>query len=328
MRASTRKKRRPRGATVVAGVLFAVGLLVVGAAASSQPVVCGSCHSVQEGSLSKTAHSAVGCYDCHLDDGFWSLPRQKAHELFVMYPGQIVGRERRGPGVRVSRASCSKCHTKDIAGTIEDKGLRIVHEACAPSPTKCDTCHTSVAHPGSVRWPRTVVMDECVACHNDQAVATKCDHCHVGKLETQRLKSGIWQVTHGPNWQVTHGMGNLSSCQTCHLKAKCIKCHNTEMPHPASFMSTHGKQALDKQRAKCSRCHKSKAFCDGCHGMPMPHPKGFLAAHSERAKSRDDPACIKCHRQKDCTNCHVWHTHPGSTDGRLRAILPRAGGGS
>lgn len=275
--------------------------------------------------MSATAHAGSGCYSCHLEEGLWSLPAHKGKELFRMYPAQLLGRTTMDPGTRVSRDACMSCHEGGLPDVSKTRGLRIAHATCAAAPAKCDECHGATAHPQQVRWARVPVMDECISCHEDQNGPTECDSCHTGKLETERLKSGPWQVTHGANWQLTHGMGDLNTCATCHPSEKCVGCHKTQLPHPSDFINTHGKQAL-RTDAKCLDCHQSEKWCESCHGMPMPHADGFLQVHSKSAKTTRDPKCIKCHRQADCSACHVKHVHPGSTDGNLRGTLPVAGG--
>jgi hypothetical protein len=50
----------------------------------------------------------------------------------------------------------------------------------------------------------------------------------------------------------------------------------------------------------------------------MPHPDGFLPDHSSVAAGYFDEACLSCHDINDCMDCHVRHTHPGTTEGTLR----------
>lgn len=294
------------------GIAFTVGAMLLLAAAgwgTSLDSTCALCHSEHTAALDSTAHTHVSCYDCHVESA-WKLPERKAAELFRMYPRALGGVRLDGPGQPLSRTGCTKCHDNGPAGTLESGGLRINHEACAGEPGRCGDCHGGVAHGDVVRWSRTPVMDDCLACHDEYGASLECDTCHDGKLELQRLASGPWQVTHGPNWQATHGMGNLGTCTACHEPAKCVGCHNTEVPHPEAYLNTHGKDAV-KPDAKCLDCHRTKGWCTSCHGVEMPHPNGFLPRHSEAAEGYNDPVCHACHAPADCRNCHVSHVHPG-----------------
>lgn len=306
---------------VPAWVPFAVsaliGLLIAGSAAvTSLDSTCVRCHSVHGTTLARTAHASVSCYGCHLDGGVWGFIEQKSSETFRMYPASLQGAALSGPGRRVPRSTCIRCHESLPADILEKGGIRIRHDACAAPPEGCDTCHNTIAHAEAVRWPREPVMDQCVACHGQYGATVKCDACHAGKLQQARLTSGPWQVTHGPRWQQTHGMGDLSTCTACHEPSKCVKCHRTEIPHPADFFRTHGRQALNED-ARCTQCHATKGWCTSCHGTEMPHKDGFLKTHSKSASSPSDKTCRRCHGEADCKNCHEAHTHPGNTQGTM-----------
>lgn len=297
-------------ALAVTGVAFATALT-----AGSVPATCSACH-VGVHATESASHADVSCYSCHLDRGFWDWPAFKSREMFVMYPGQLLGVKPRGPVDETARSACLGCHEAVLNGTIERLGIRINHGVCAPIGS-CDSCHAGVAHGEQVRWLREPVMEECVACHRAESATDACDACHRGKSETERLSTGPWQVTHGANWKLTHGMGSLRSCSVCHPKDYCVRCHGIELPHPVDFGTTHGRDAMAKS-ASCGTCHDARTFCGACHGVPMPHPDGFLVQHSDVATGYKDETCLAlCHRQEDCADCHVAHTHPGRTDGKL-----------
>lgn len=297
---------------LVAGIATVAG----GLYATSLDERCAACHRPQAERLADSAHRNVSCYGCHLDGGAWGFLEHKHEELFRMYPRASKETTLTGPGRRVARATCIGCHGSPPPDVLVSKGLKIRHDTCAAPPEGCDTCHNTVAHGDAVRWPREPVMDACVACHNRNGAPTACTTCHAGKLQAERLLSGPWQVTHGPQWQRTHGMGDLATCRTCHEPTKCIGCHRTEIPHPTGFIRVHGDEALKKD-ARCTRCHRTKGWCTSCHGVEMPHPGGFLKRHSGVATSPSDKRCARCHAREDCINCHVAHTHPGRTEGTL-----------
>lgn len=306
-------------------ISFLVVAVAAGTWVSSLTATCSSCHDEQAGHMATSTHANISCYSCHLEGGVWGFLDQKASEVFRMYPAAAIGGVKLdGPGRPVLRATCVKCHENLPTDVLESQGLRIRHDVCAAAPAECNSCHNTVAHGATVRWRREPTMDDCLGCHAEYEAQVECDTCHAGKLERERLESGPWQVTHGPEWQGAHGMGDLATCVSCHPASKCIGCHMTEIPHPASFSASHGKQALS-DKARCSQCHRSEEWCTACHGVEMPHPEGFLKVHSRSAKSRSDAKCTRCHAPEDCINCHVAHTHPGLTEGTMGASQQQGG---
>lgn len=290
--------------------------------ATSQPGTCAACHRQQSEEWTRSAHGSVTCYDCHLNNGAWGFAEAKATEFGRMYPQALLGDgSLKGPAPRMARRSCTQCHTSVLSESTAIRGLKIEHSQCAPG--KCDTCHSTVAHV-SVRWPRTPIMGDCVSCHKESKASERCDACHEGRIETARLESGPWQVTHGPNWRSTHGMGDLHTCSSCHEAQDCVKCHGVPMPHDNGFLNSHGKVALTKE-AKCLGCHRSKDWCNSCHGVPMPHPAKFLSTHPKTARSYQDKRCLACHAKNDCSDCHTRHIHPGLSGSNLKALNDAVG---
>jgi hypothetical protein len=279
---------------------------------------------MQSASLSKSAHSSVSCYDCHLVNGWWSLPGEKVKELTVMYPARAAGRPAGGSAgsLRLPRTVCLDCHGAVLEGVSDSKGLRIAHDSCATGPS-CDPCHADTAHGRKAGATGGSSMEDCIACHRANGASVDCATCHTERESGERLGVGPWQVTHGPKWRSTHGMGRLDSCSACHPQGKCAGCHGIDMPHSEAFGGSHGKDAIAKPEA-CPTCHKQRSFCDGCHRIEMPHPKGFLKRHSSIAKDRNDPSCHRCHAVKDCDTCHEYHVHPGGA--MPRPSGPRTGG--
>lgn len=310
-----RFSRRSIVAIAVAALFLFVGL---GAAATSSSASCGSCHVMRPfvDSLARSAHSQVHCYDCHLEQGAWSFPDQKATEWTTMVKASLLGRGLSGPSVPMGAAPCLRCHSAVMSGVIKSGGIRIKHSTCAASPAVCTDCHSAVAHGASTRWINTPVMEKCVQCHIEKSGPTACDSCHAGKSQHDRLRSGPWQVTHGSTWKTTHGLSDLTYCRTCHPADYCVKCHGVPLPHGVDFGRTHGALSLEPG-AKCLDCHSQKLLCDTCHRIPMPHPTGFLKVHSTVEKRLGAKVCSTCHDRVDCEGCHQAHTHPGRTDGTL-----------
>jgi len=312
---------------VITAFTATVLVLVVALAASSTPKACSACHAMEPYAQAQAAgaHKNISCYECHLQAGLWDWPAFKLTEVLRMYP-RLGASTLAGPASRISPAPCLACHANVLSETVVSGGIRIEHRFCAPQDS-CDGCHSATAHGESVRWARQPSMEECVACHVAESAATECDTCHEGRIETERLEAGPWQITHGSSWQNTHGMGDLRYCRTCHPADYCTPCHKTALPHGVDFPAVHGIEALKKDNT-CLECHDRPTLCDPCHGLEMPHPGTFLAKHDTIAKNRRDAACLDCHRVTDCEACHAAHTHPGSTDGNLGTSLPGTGGGT
>lgn len=308
--------KRPNWRVVISVMVLTVVLASVGVAASSTPATCALCHSEQSAALDESPHRRVACYECHLPTGRWSFAEAKLDEIVSMYPKQLLGRGLRDAGDRISRSACVRCHADSLAGVISDNGLRISHADCSPPPDKCDGCHTDAAHGTAVRWRREADMDVCTACHSERDAPLHCQACHSGKAPSDVQKAGNLKVTHGSDWERTHGMADLRTCITCHEQSDCVRCHGTVIPHPESFLATHGDEALLTE-ARCASCHTEQSMCNYCHGMTMPHPTGFKREHTEVAKSRTDAVCLRCHSDLDCLNCHTGHAHPGTTHGTL-----------
>lgn len=308
-------------------MLAATALILVGAlSAGSATSTCERCHDAGRYSGGVAgAHRSASCADCHAN-GTLARAGLALEVATRMLPARVGGRTL--PANPVSSETCIGCHGSAPAVGPRNSGLRINHATCAaPVRTPCTGCHTLSAHSASaVRWVQQPMMEECIACHRKQNAPSACDTCHVGRIPTERLLNGPWQVTHGAMWKTTHGAGDVKYCPTCHQPTKCKKCHGVEMPHPDGFGQTHGNEAI-RNRAACRQCH-SEALCNGCHeGIAMPHPAGFLRRHSAAAKSVDDSRCLPCHKADDCERCHTEHVHPGITDGTIKLpVAPQSVG--
>lgn len=206
--------------------------------------------------------------------------------------------------------SCAECHTDSAHGTVlTGTALRDqAHEQCM-------TCHAEkqvkIAVTGST---------SCGACHTDVAAVTPADH----KNEAA--------------WRTGHGKASATgSCGACHLaesagthapiarpenfpsaaKDSCVACHSgVQMPHPDSFLSTHGKVSLKTPAGTCESCHSAgsqataasggAASCTSCHASPMPHPDNFLARHGAAANA-NPASCATCHSSNNIANPTAYH---------------------
>jgi len=313
--ATSPRSRRRIVWLILAGLVAAV--LVAGVFNAVALPGCASCHD-RPGFREATAaapHAEVDCRACHVPAG--GLDRvtfgfRQTFHMIVPVTGVAV---RDAAAVPDSR--CLTCHRKVMTSIVATDGIRIAHETCAQGAA-CTDCHVATAHGKSTAWVRTYDMDRCLECHVTKA-QIKCDLCHEGRRPSNRITSGTFAVTHGPQWRKTHGMGNPATCTVCHRSDACVGCHGPGLPHEANFVDTHSKYALDA-KAKCDGCH-DRTFCDTCHGTPMPHTPQFTRGHAKL--SAENPAlCKRCHGGTDCTRCHLTHIHPG---GAIGGRLPKGG---
>jgi hypothetical protein len=302
------------GLWAVAGVIV-LAALALGSTAAMLPT-CGSCHMTNEFKRNTLAqaHAKIDCARCHVKNDAGSRLAYTTHEIFgmVLHVVPEAGRAT----AQVDDATCLSCHESGIRGVIAAKGLRVRHASCA-GDSRCTDCHSATAHGASVRWRRSASMDMCLDCHVPKKVRASCDTCHTAERSAERLASGSWQVTHGPQWKSTHGMGDWNTCGGCHASDYCARCHHISLPHDSDFKRTHGATA-SRQLADCRVCHRD-SFCSDCHVVQMPHPASFTPVHPAIVKSKGQATCLKCHDQLDCETCHVKHEHPGGVMVRPKA---------
>lgn len=309
----------------LAGVaIVALGVLsagAVGVTAVLRPG-CAACHL--KGSFASataaSAHAAVACTQCHGDSTFHGRVSFATRQVFGMYlPLQKVD-----PSTSlVPQAACLRCHGTINEGVSIAAGLRIVHAKCAVG-RDCAECHSTTAHGAGVTWPRSTTMEMCFDCHGSGGVPDGCDVCHADRLPADRIRTGSFAVTHGPNYLRTHGLGLMRTCVPCHPASKCARCHGAGLPHTADFVKTHGGAARAADAA-CEDCHQ-KAFCSDCHQYEMPHPAAFIKAHADAAASAGEAVCRRCHAEPDCVECHVSHVHPMTEEQMRNLGVLRPGG--
>jgi hypothetical protein len=299
----------------LAGLVVVLSLLLAVTAAALPG--CTLCHQSPDfaAQTAKSAHADIVCARCHVQPGGASRLEYAYHMVFGM--GLRLAPTGTGPISGIPDETCLSCHDAVMKKTVTRDGLSIQHSKCAKGRV-CTDCHSETAHGTSVQWPKTPQMNQCLDCHDTARVRSGCNTCHSGRSMEQRLLTGEWAVTHGPNWKQTHGMGTLHTCVSCHPDEFCVRCHGIPLPHNADFIRLHPLSA-QSNRKDCAVCHQ-QTFCDGCHQTPMPHPFAFTPNHFVDVYARGQAICMRCHIQDDCTNCHVRHVHPGG------ATLPPGSG--
>jgi hypothetical protein len=297
----------------LAGLVLLLAV-VLGATAVTLPG-CSACHDSKAfvTQTQQSAHASIACARCHVQPGAAQRVVYAYHLVFGMT--LRVAPTGSGPVAGIPDTTCLSCHQVVMTKIITAKGLTIDHAKCSKGRL-CTDCHSETAHGTALAWPRTFDMDTCLDCHTNDT----CDTCHKGKSTQQRLATGAWSVTHGPEWKQTHGMGDLKTCAACHTASECESCHGIPLPHDDTYIRDHPAEAATN-RKDCAVCHK-QAFCDDCHGLAMPHPASFTQGHAAIVKKQGQTLCMRCHVQDDCDKCHVAHVHPGG------ATLPPAGSGA
>lgn len=244
---------------------------------------------------------------------------------------------------------CLECHTQKKV-TISVTGS-----------TSCTACHASAA---AVAPENHKNKDQWTASHGKTAANKSCGECHLSDTAGAHTKlssatafptkagdtcaachSGV-PMPHPKDYLAVHGTASLSAksgtCEACHTAEKnpvkptpehakpgyCLDCHLQPMPHPASFLSSHGTTALNAP-ATCEACHSSrnvarptaphasKTYCSTCHDSYQ-HPKGWVGGHATKV----DNTCATCHTllgqqgqqgpHNACSACHTSNTATGA----------------
>lgn len=290
----------------VAGVAFGVYETAWGSGR------CASCHDGEPFATAtfSGAHASVECLACHTSGDALGRLAFGVRHLPSLVP-LAADQPTRDLSV-VDDSRCMECHENVYSGPVSSSGIRIDHALCTPG-LDCTQCHSTTAHGRAVSWVRTYDMETCLECHVSEDLAD-CALCHEGRLPEDRITTGVFSVTHGPQWEQTHGMGNSATCAACHTAADCETCHGPGLPHGESFMSEHADYST-RAEAQCFSCHETR-FCAGCHGLDMPHSRAFVVEHAAEAGA-DRVLCERCHAESDCIVCHETHVHPGGAIGTL-----------
>ncbi|HWI50690.1 MAG TPA: cytochrome c3 family protein [Symbiobacteriaceae bacterium] len=291
---------------------------------------CLDCHEQKQVKIAVTG--STSCSACHTDPMAVAPADHKDKTVWS-----------KAHGASATSGTCGECHLAESAGP----HAQISKPDSFPSATKdaCASCHAGVPMPHPDNFLSThgkVSMASkagtCESCHASttaagvaspvQGSAQSCDSCHAQPMP------------HPAGYLSIHGQkatANPSSCTACHSSANpanpgasyakatyCIDCHLTTMPHSASFLALHGKEA-QKAPATCEACHSPKnvarptaphanaGYCSNCHDS-YEHPTGWVAAHGTAVTE----SCSTCHtlmgqqgQHNACSTCHTtdgkWH---------------------
>lgn len=179
----------------------------------------------------------------------------------------------------VATEGCEACHPPEFELRPEDHTDAFVSEehkvGAAEDGANCAMCHTEAL---------------CVECHTGQRPDTE-----PVVPEDHLVADWIWGM-HGRRYLAQHGM-----CGSCHLPASCTQCHQTAMPHPTTWMETHGEQS--QAYDDCDVCHRDRSRCQDCH-----HDQLRLA---ELVK-------------ENCTPCHEEMEHEPATEIQVKGLAEHA----
>lgn len=302
-------------ALIVLVTLLVASLATIGVM-GAVPATCSPCHEAQSAEWSASPHAGNDCHFCHQRPGVTGVLQQRT-EMLIMVRSWVLSA--RGERAAIPDTHCLACHSGVLDAVVERNAIRVRHSDIFEQGRSCTHCHSTVTHGMTVGIPRAAVMDECIACHNGSLASGECTVCHVEGESRERSEIETpWRVTHGITWAYTHGMGDQTTCGTCHPQGYCVRCHGIDLPHPSAWSNTHGRSALDVP-SSCTSCHESE-LCSGCHSTVMPHPADFLPGHPAEVEESGLESCLGCHLQVSCDACHEAHVHPGLTPEQIRLL--------
>lgn len=177
------------------------------------------------------------------------------------------GLEHNGSG-QVASAECLKCHTVEFELMPQDHSVPFLsgeHKAPANADAAyCSQCHQPTA---------------CVECHNGGVELA--DGRIGGKVIPENHRQPTWRPDHGGLYLEQKGM-----CVVCHTTEFCQQCHETTMPHPATWLTAHakGNGSLSKD---CKVCHSDRETCQDCHHSTV------------RSATLVPENCVPCHEEMD-----------------------------
>jgi len=238
-----------------------------------------------------SAHSVLGCKDCHTSIKDFPHPAKVAkvqcatcHEQEVKdfaksahaFLGETACASCHGSvhelttAEKLMPAKCNECHDQEI----KDLAVSIHGQAAKngdPDAPKCTSCHGPIhavkagTEAGSAIARRNL-PDTCAKCHSDAGFLARHKIPVVHPVESYK------QSVHGH--AVAWGNENAASCSNCHGS------HDIAPAREANSRVNHWKVV-----ATCGQCHKeiARQFNESVHGVAV------------QAGVRDAPVCTYCH---------------------------------
>jgi hypothetical protein len=289
----------------------------------TSPATCGVCHEIRPrvDAWRKSAHSEIGCYECHGDPGpaylvpgkFAERARRLGSEAYAHAIGgyEISATAIKSGAGSVPDATCERCH--QLRRKVTAYGRVIDHAEHAKKNMSCVSCHRRTAHPGVLREQGYAMMAACFACHGRTKTAKApgtCDVCHTKDFDLvpDPHKEASWLAgDHGKAART-----DTPHCAMCHERTFCRDCHGLDMPHPARGWED-GKNGhwtvAARDQAVCSKCHPGGAnLCSTCHHQDSGYDNTrgpWVGQHFRIARERDVSSCFSCHAFDSCIRCHL-----------------------
>jgi hypothetical protein len=110
---------------------------------------------------------------------------------------------------------------------------------------------------------------------------------------------------------------SINLCSTCHARSFCTDCHGVPMPHPPTFVKTHGPIGT-KNPGVCAKCHGLNVdFCNNCHhGTHIDYTiKPNLTWKQQHPLAVNQVGAANCIQPGGChspTYCAVCHANGGT----------------
>lgn len=295
---------------LVSGFVLVFGSLTVGGVAfTMRSSFCSTCHEMtpEYKTWEASAHSNIGCVDCHIEPGLGNLIKDKLGALVQVY--KHVTKSYDNPieypwGTKeIPNATCLKCHSSNRQYS-PSGDIIIPHNRHIAAGVQCVDCHKGVSH-GMIaergvskattvpfdQWTSTTGaeqmvpkfarprMDTCIQCHMKRGQTTNCTKCHseIGVPASHKDQAA---------WKVSHGLSAEADINTCD------KCHSYGFVDPA-----------ENKKLSVTEYARKNQFCLNCHTTrPATHgnkdDETWVGAHGAVEKSKGIQNCLACHDLK------------------------------
>jgi cytochrome c nitrite reductase small subunit len=252
-------------------------------------------------------------------------------------------------GREMSNEPCRRCHSLNRKIT-PSEGVIIDHLKHEQEGITCVTCHNRVGHPEmrgylgeklnksdggnqvSLRPGKEIEIPPETRPYQDRTRMRFCMQCHTGRKNEAPKEC---KTCHPPGFELkpadhsdpawlpsgeqlrtiraAHGREaktDIGNCVSCHQQKSCNDCHQSPMPHPATWKKVHGKEGKAGVE-KCIACHTQPNFCQACHHRydpakgPWYSPVPGTSIHPFAVREKGTSECFDCHNPVYCARCHV-----------------------
>ncbi len=291
---------------LISGFILVFGSLTVGGIAyTMRSSFCSTCHEMQPeyATWEASAHSQIGCVDCHIEPGIVNLVKDKLGAMVQVY--MHVTKSYASPieypaTKEIPNTVCLKCHSANRQYS-PSGDIIVPHAKHIANGVQCVDCHKGVTH-GLVsergvskastipfdKWTAAVGtqemvpkfsnprMDTCITCHIKRGVSTNCTACHseIGIPASHKDQTA---------WKVSHGKSAETDINTCD------KCHSYGFVEP-----------LGNKKLTVDEYARDNVFCLNCHTKRPPNhgnkdDETWISGHSAVVKSKGIENCLACH---------------------------------